>query len=346
MISFILNRLLQAVLLIFFLSLIGFWIINNIPGSYEDFLKAEEYNTEESENSGSPIQLPLFYFGIMPEFSDEEKKNPKDIHAYRYLPQFRWNGTRNQYHEWLSKSSYSLRDSKPVTKKILEASGWSIMFMLPAILLIFFLGLFLAEWSVRSQNKRAVTIVTQVLIFFHSIPAFWLASILLIFFAGVSFLNILPSSFVSSGANSPWEFWTTKLHYLILPLLSIVLPTLSVVYNLSRQKYLEQINTSSWVRMISAGLSVKEGLSKEVRPHVLILLLAWIASAIPLLIGGSIIIETIFAIPGTGRLLFQSITIRDWPVVHGLFLFSGALTILGILVSDILQRKFDPRIKN
>lgn len=340
---FILNRFFQAIILLFVLCIIGFWIIDKIPGTYEDFLRQEEMTDQLSIEIRKEQRNPVFYFSLLPEFSQEEKNKPSEIPFIRFLPQLHWNGDQCQFHHWLTRKSYSLRDAKPVSNKIWEASMWSIVFMLPALLIIFFMGLALAEWSVKSKKTRWVNFITQLLIFFHSIPVFWLASLLIVFFAGVNFLNILPSSFVSSDATSPWEFWTTKIHYLILPLISIVLPTISVVYNLARQKYLEQMETPYWKRLIASGLSVKEGLNKEVRPHAVILLLAWIASAIPLLIGGSILIETIFGIPGTGRLLYHSITIRDWPVVHGLFLFSATLTITGVLISDLLQRRYDPR---
>ncbi len=319
------------------LSLIGFWIIDNIPGSYDNH-DSQEMALSELLISTKQYRLPLFYFGFIPEISDS-------IYSIQeLLPHWRWNGTNNQFHQWLTQSSYSLRDGQGVSFKIVSAIKWSFVFMFPALFIILIVGLFLSEWSVKRPNSQWTKWLIRVLSFFHSIPVFWLASLLLLFFASVSFLNWFPASISGSDIGSAWELLSTKIYYLILPLLSMILPTLSIVCSLSQKKYMDIMQSASWKRMLSSGITVDQGLRTEARPHVILVLLAWIASAIPLLIGGSIIIETIFSIPGTGRLLHHSITIRDWPVVHGIFMLSATLTIFGITISDWLQRRIDIRI--
>ncbi|MEP7195515.1 MAG: ABC transporter permease [Saprospiraceae bacterium] len=339
------RKTVQSILMLLFLSLIGHWIITNIPGSYNDFIQLENEATNSEQLQQKVISAkPLFYFGIMSEFSEEEKKNPSSIHWSKLMPNWKWNGLKNRYHEWLSGSGISMRDSKKVSDKVWDAISWTVIIQLPVLIIIFFMGLFLAEWSVRTKAQKLVEVITRILSIFHSIPIFWFANLLLIFFAGVSFLNILPSSFVHAEVNSPLEFWFGKSYYLILPIISLVLPSLAIVFNLTRISYLEHMDKLSWKRMLASGISKREGIIQEARPQAIIPLVAWFASAIPLLISGSIIIENIFSIPGTGRLLFQSIGYRDWPVVHALFMMSAIMTLLGIILAEILQMKLDPRI--
>ncbi|MEO6189167.1 MAG: ABC transporter permease [Saprospiraceae bacterium] len=287
---------------------------------------------------------PIFYWSVLPRFTKEEKLDPSSLPLSGILPVFKWNGIHNVYHEWLTQTSYSLRDSKDVSAKVFEAIQWTLVIQIPALILIFILGIYLAEWSVKSKNNNAGIRVTKILTAFHSVPVFWLASLLLIFFTGQGFLHIFPSSFVSADVVSPFEFWTTKIHYIILPLIAIVLPALAVIYNLARNNILSNMEKPFWKRTMSSGLSQNEAIKQEARPLAMIPLIAWIASAIPFLISGSIIIENIFSIPGTGRLLFQSIGFRDWPVVHALFMLASFLTILGIQIAELVQLKLDPRL--
>ncbi len=338
-------KLITVVLMLMIISLCGHWLMQQIPGSTSDLNNFESDNfSNQNEHAEVQPTIPLFYWSFIPKFSKEELSAPDKIPFSKKWPDWRWNGKQNIYHQWLFHSSISMRDSRPVYLKISEAISWTLMLQLPAVLLILFLGFWLAEWSVRTANKRLSNALTIILTAFHSIPSFWLASMLLILFSGKGFLNILPSSFISSENSKLFEFWTYKSYYLILPLIAIVLPSLSVVYNLIRNNIITNMQLPFWRRLMSIGIPVKDAIKQEIRPLSTIPILAWIASAIPLLISGSIIIENIFSIPGTGRLLLQSISYRDWPVVHGLMMTASLLTILGIQLANYIQSRVDPRI--
>jgi len=140
-------------------------------------------------------------------------------------------------------------------------------------------------------------------------------------------------------------FWIAGPQYLILPVLSIVLPSLSVIYLLVRRQMMTRMEEPFWKRVIASGIGPDTGFARELRPLALIPLAAWVASAVPLLIAGSLIVENIFSIPGTGRLLYQSVAYRDWPVVHALVLLAAAMNIAGIALADLLQFWLDPRLR-
>ncbi|HMW38688.1 MAG: ABC transporter permease [Saprospiraceae bacterium] len=337
-------RLTGAFVSLMILSLVLHWMIRQIPGSYDDFIRSEDPATVASGDAINKTLLPLFYFSVVPDFNTVQKEDPASLTIQDILPRFRWNASNNIFHRWLFNNSNSFRDGKSVSEKVTIALGWTLIIQLPALLLIIICGFTLAEWSLRTTKYKLAATVTQALTILHSMPAFWLANLLLIIFAGGLFA-ILPSSLVMSDVRSPFQLWIKAPQYLILPVLCILLPSLSVIYQLVRRQMILRMEEPFWARLIASGISKKTGFRRELRPLVLIPLAAWFASAIPMLITGSLIIENIFSIPGTGRLLYQSIAFRDWPVAHALILLAAFMTILGIAVADLIQWVLDPRLR-
>lgn len=329
----------NAVFLLLLIALIGHWMIQNIPGSYDEMNREEENSAPENYTS-QKIKMPLFYFGFIPERKPEELKSMNFL-----IPEFRWNGTGNLYHHWLVNSSASLRDGLPVGQKIWKAIQWTMALQIPAVILIFSLGLWLAFLVVRSKHHRFKKIMDIGLTALHAFPVFWFGSLLLIFFANPDFFNWFPAIPESAGGSDPFSLWIQQPAFWILPITALVLPSLAVIYNLFRKGLENAFQKRFWMRARSSGISEMDGLRHELMPHALIPVLAWIASAVPFLIGGSILIETIFSIPGSGRLMYNSIHYRDWPVVHGLFMLAAGMTLIGLLISDVCQRLMDPRLQ-
>ncbi len=341
MILFIIRRIISGILLGLFMVLFVLWMIEQIPGSYVDIIKAEDPNDNSLVHTTNTKEIPLFYFSILPLKVDPLISNE----TQSFWPDPRWNGLNNKYHLWMTQSQYSVRDQRPVSSKIYEAFGWTMCVQLPAIILIFGLGIYLGFWSVKTSQKKLPQYLNFFLTGLHSVPVFWIASLLLLVFCNPNFIQLFPSTFISDQEMSPINIWFRQPQYLILPLISLVLPSLAILYNMTRQGLIDQQQKPFWFRALSVGLSQQNVLKKEVLPLALIPVLGWIASALPFLIGGSIVIETIFSIPGTGRLLFQSIYYRDWTVVQALFMWGVGMTILGMLLADVCQRVYDPRLE-
>jgi peptide/nickel transport system permease protein len=338
MLIFILRRLLNACILMLCIGLIGHWMIQNIPGSYDDMSREEDAPDAEKTTAVKTI-LPLFYFGFIPE------KKADSIRAINSLmPEFKWNGTHNLYHRWLWHASESLRDGIPVQQKILRAIQWTMALQIPAVLLIFVLGLWLAFLVTRSKNQKFRKFMDMGLTALHAFPVFWFGSLLLIFFSNPDFFNWFPAIPEVGEGSDPFALWMHQPTFWILPIIALVFPSLAVIYNFFRKGLENAFQKRFWMRAKSSGISELDGLRHELIPHAMIPVLAWIASAVPFLISGSILIETIFSIPGSGRLLYNSIHYRDWPVVHGLFMLAAGMTLLGLLISDVCQRLMDPRL--
>ena len=316
-------------------------MIRLIPGSYDELMEAEDISLNERA-SIQQIKEPLFYFTIIPEKNDENDLNS-------ILPVFKWNGLHNEFHQKLM--SYctfnfgnSLIDGVAVSKKIATALPWSLILQIPAILLIIILSIWIAFRRIRFPDSILMKSIDSVLIWIHSIPGFWLATMLLLLFANPDVLHWFPSGFQMISSDNPFSIWFYYPQYLILPLLCLILPALAYLVRLIKNGLEENLQKLFWKRALSTGLSYKQALYIEALPLALIPLIAWFAGIFPALISGSLIIEQIFSVPGLGRLMFLSISMRDWPVVQFLFLLGSALTILGFIISDLLLRLVDPRI--
>ncbi len=342
MFYFIVHRLITGFFLVLILLLICIWMVRIIPGSYKDLLMTEEYQLS-GELSTDLQKPPLFYFTIFPI-----KKPDQELNSI--WPQFEWNGTSNEFHQHVK--SYagfhfgkSLTDGVAVQEKVIKALPWSLIIQIPAIFLILISSIYFAFKKIQYPDSTLLKIIDKILIWIHSTPGFWLATILLLLFANPDFLAWFPSGMQGVSSSNPWLLWFTNPQYLILPLLCLVLPSLAYLVRLIKNGLEESIGKLYWKRALSSGLSIHQALYKEALPLALIPLIAWLAGILPALISGALIIEYIFSIPGLGRLMYLSISMRDWPVVQFLFVLASVLTILGFLISDILLRYADPRIQ-
>ncbi|MDJ0667053.1 MAG: ABC transporter permease [Desulfobacterales bacterium] len=189
------------------------------------------------------------------------------------------------------------------------------------------LGL-MAGYHQGSVFDRLAVSVTSVL---RAIPYFWLGILLIIVFA-VSF-RLLPVSGYR-GFQS-----------LILPVLTLTLPALADTLRLTRSEVLEVLREKHVTTAVAKGLRPQMVLLRHVLRNALVPVTVMFFLSVPWLIGGSVIVETIFAWPGTGRLLWKAISAQDYPVVQGIILLITLLTVISTTIGDILTGLLDPRIR-
>lgn len=339
MTSFIFRRLIRYLCIWILLVLTGLWIISEIPGTHQDL---SEENTGLDPGNSVKSNLPVFYFGLLPDQPVSSAEGPVFWHL---LPQFRWHGLANQFHRFLTARSISLTDQRPVADKITEALSWTLALQLPVVCIIFSAAWYLALWSVSWKRRSSASWVNGILTALHSVPVFWLASLLLAFFANPDQWALFPGLYLGDRSLGGFSAWFHQPAYFVLPVLSLVLPSLSMLYLLSLQGFEESMKSRFWVRAMASGISHSAGIRSQIVPLALIPTLGWLSSAIPFLIGGSLVVETIFSIPGMGRLMYQSVHARDWPVAYSVFLLSAAFTLAGMLLSEVLQWLMDPRVR-
>ena len=195
-------------------------------------------------------------------------------------------------------------------------------------------GVFVAA----KQYSIADNVMTFLAIFWISMPQFWLGLIfMLVFSANLGWLPI-------SGRGGP--LWTVQgLKYLILPALSLGLPGIALIMRLTRSGMLEVLNEDYIRTARSKGLRERVVVLKHALRNALLSIVTMLGMRIPWLLGGAVIVETVFAWPGMGRLLVNAVFQRDYPVVQGVTLMIAGLVMLSNLTVDLLYAYIDPQIK-
>jgi peptide/nickel transport system permease protein len=189
------------------------------------------------------------------------------------------------------------------------------------------LGL-IAAYKKDSVLDRSIVAFT---IGFWSIPPFWLGILLMIIF-GV-WLKVLPISGFS-GIKS-----------IILPLMTMALPGLAGVLRLTRSEVLEVLRERYVETAYAKGMKRNSVLIKHVLRNALIPVTVMFFLNLPWTIGGSVVIETVFAWPGVGPLLWKSISSQDFPVVQGIIFIIAILTVISNILGDIFSSFLDPRVR-
>jgi len=270
------------------------------------------------------------------------------------IPTIHFYGTQNQYHRWLTGILFRLdfgisyQDKRPITDKLLTGLKWSLIINLISILLTYLISIPIGVDSAVHRNSFRDRITTTTLFILYSLPNFWIATMLIFFFGGGDYFAWFPAGGVQSLLHSPdWPLWKRLLdwtHHLILPIICYTYSSFAFLSRQMRVGMLEVLN-QDFIRTARAkGLSEEVVIWKHAFRNSLIPIITLFASIFPAMVGGSVILETIFSIPGMGFLSYNAIIARDYPVIVAVFALSGTLTLIGILVADILYAIVDPRI--
>jgi peptide/nickel transport system permease protein len=180
-------------------------------------------------------------------------------------------------------------------------------------------------------------------------PAFWVATLLLLVFANPTVLHWFPSSGVKPATGYPadaslLEKVKLSLPYLILPTIAYTYGSLAFLSRLTRSSMLEILH-QDYVRTARAkGLPERVVIYKHAFRNALLPIITVFANILPATLGGSVILESIFSIPGMGLETFHAIQNQDYPVIVGVFTLTGILTLIGYLLADVLYAAADPRI--
>ncbi len=242
----------------------------------------------------------------------------------------------------------SFKDNQPVIGKILERLPVTVKLNILSIFLVYAIAIPLGIYSATHSYSTGDQITTLTAFILFSLPVVWAGTMALVFLCGGDFLYLFPPAGLTSIDYSPdWSLWSRfkdQIWHLFLP---VLLLSYSGFAGLSRymRTGMREVLGQDYVRTARAkGLTEKRVIYKHVLKNSLIPMVTILASILPGLIGGSIIIETIFSIPGLGQLGYQAVLARDYPTIMALFTVSSLLALIGILLSDILLTVVDPRI--
>jgi len=249
-----------------------------------------------------------------------------------------------QYVEWLAgvlqgDLGLSIRTRLPVGQSILQRLPVTIELTALSLLLGLLIGVPAAVLAATYRGKTADALVGVVSLLGISVPGFWLAILLMLFFS--LYLRLLPSIGYVALHEGPLD----NLRHLILPALGLALPLGATIMRFMRSSLLEVFGQDYFRTARAKGLTYVMAVNKHALRNALIPVVTVIGIQIGRLLGGAVIIEQIFALPGLGRLVFDGIAMRDYPVVQGTVLVFTALFILINLLVDLLYGVIDPRVR-
>jgi peptide/nickel transport system permease protein len=239
----------------------------------------------------------------------------------------------------------SFKDNQPVLPKIVQRARNSLpLFVVGTILVWCFAFPLGIATAVRRDSwfDRATTVLVFALI---SVPGFYLSYLAIIFVVQTFQVDVIGIQTFGRDASGIWGRVMDRTWHLVLPSLLGATAGIAVLSRYVRSQMLEVIG-SDYVRTARAkGLPEDAVLYRHALRNGLLPFVTMLGLLIPGLIGGSVIFETIFAWPGIGRLGYEAILARDYPVVIALNFIAALLTVVGTLLSDVLYMLVDPRIR-
>jgi peptide/nickel transport system permease protein len=299
-------------------------VIDSIINSYNSIVLLESWNT--LKNNSSRIN--------------------------NYLPYFYWNGLKNQYHVWIlnfihGEFGQSYFDNKPISQKLGTALPWTLSLSLISILLALIIAIPTGVYAAIHKNTFKDKILNKTFFAFYSLPNFWLASLLVVFFTNPDHLNWFPSYGLGdiSVNNSFFQSLSTRIHHLILPIIVWTYGSIAFIFRQVRSSMIVELESEYVKTALAKGLPFRTIVWKHAFKNASFPLITIIGSAVPAVFSGSFVVEYIFSIPGMGMLTIQSFTARDYPVIFSILMLMGVLTILGLFLADLLYTYNDPRIK-
>jgi peptide/nickel transport system permease protein len=232
----------------------------------------------------------------------------------------------------------SITSGEAVLPLLLERFQVSAAIVLMAVALAALLAVPAGLFAAWKQNSVVDTMVVAGATFFLSIPSFWLG-LLLLLFVGLK-LGLVPVvGYVPFSTD-----WRAAASFLVLPTITLTLIEMGVLTRMARASAIETLRLEYVTHARAKGLSERRVLLRHVLPNAFAPTWTLIGLVLGNLLGGIAVLETVFTLPGLGRLLVDGIFARDYPVVQGCLLFTALIYVVVNLVVDLCYPLFDPRV--
>ena len=257
-----------------------------------------------------------------------------------------------QYIDWLSRivrldfGTSMSSDARPVMEKISErlplTIGMNVASLALTLLIAVPIGV-LSAWKQGSLFDRGMTI----LVFLgFAMPGFWLALLLMLYF-GLDH-QWFPISGLTSLDFASFSLWRQALDimsHLVLPITVITVGSVAGMSRFMRSSMLEVLRQDFILTARAKGLPTRIVIFRHALRNALLPVITLLGLSVPGLIGGSVIIETIFALPGLGQLFYTAVMARDYPLIMGNLVLGAVLTLAGNMLADLCYGLADPRIR-
>ncbi|GAA4039464.1 ABC transporter permease [Hymenobacter glaciei] len=293
--------------------------------------QAEELASRAAARHRLGLDRPLFYVGCSAAGSWE------------------WGGWHNQYHQWLRALLHgnlgtSFRSGELVSHRLAQALAFTLPLTGLAAVLAILAALVLATGMAAFPRWQGP--VRTVLVGLHSVPLFIVALALLLLFANPELLNWFPAYGAAPevGTHALKQFFDA-LPQLVLPVAALVLAAVPELTLQLASALAHELRQPYIVTARAKGLRASAVVRHHALRNALLPTLAQLAELLPAMAAGAVVVETIFALPGMGRLLAEAAATRDYPLLVGGVLLVGLARLLSLLLADLSYSWADPRIR-
>ncbi|PHO10810.1 peptide ABC transporter permease [Malaciobacter canalis] len=317
--NIVFKKLLYLIVMLIIISLISFFAINLAPNS---FFASGELNPNITKES------------------IEQLKAVYGLDKPLYLQYFSWLSAILQLDFGISFASGTM-----VKNEIITRLPITLILNISSMVLIFVLSLYLGIKAAFSKSKLFDKFATQLSLLSFSMPSFYLALILILVFS-VN-LELFPIAGLHSVPNDgSLNYYLDFLWHLIMPIFVIVFAGIGSLTLYVRSLVIEILKSDYIFFAKARGLSKKQLLRYYILPNLYPPVITLLGLSLPAIIGGSVILESIFSIDGMGLLFYKSALAHDYPVIMGILIIGAFLTLLGNILADLVLLKLNPNYNN
>lgn len=313
-------RLLQAIPIVAGIAVFNFMLLQFAPGDAADVLAGEAGGA-----------TPEYIAQLKARFGLDQ---PVPVQLGKYL----WNVARLDL-------GFSFRHNMPVVDLIVSRLPATLLLMGAAIVLAFSLGVLLGVTAARHVNRPLDTIISVGALLAYATPIFWIGLMMILLFSVQ--LGWLPSSGMRTiGADLTGLGYAIDVaRHLVLPATALSLFFMALYTRLMRASMLEVYSLDYVTTARAMGLTERRVAFKHVLRNALLPMVTMLGLQIGSMLGGSVLVETVFGWPGLGRLAFEAVFQRDNNLLLGILLLSSVLVVIVNVVIDLTYARLDPRIE-
>ncbi len=240
---------------------------------------------------------------------------------------------------------YSYQRSQPVSTVLAERLPWTLLLTGSSQIVSVLLGLTLGVWAARRHRQSLDAGLIAFVMLLESLPVFWVGMLL------VALLAVQVPLFPTFGATTPWmpssgAAWLRDVaHHLVLPVATLAIASVSSTFVVARTAIATLLHEPFVAAARARGMTDGQILVRHVVPNALLPVATVVVMNLAIALGGATLVETVFSYPGVGRLVYEAVLNRDYPVLQGAFLMLTVVVVAANVFIDVWYPWLDPRVR-